>query len=181
MNDGVLTTKDFINQKNITGATKNVVPDNKKNVSIEYKYRFPPAPMGKSQTTINYKDKSMKLKMDDGVYVVPKNWNRAEKEKFHRFIITLGFEDVCEVNGKIKEEKKDDTPKIMIYKIGHPDNTKTEKVDGSVSVKIRGKDRKFDCVKGVVTTEKKEVFNAFLKKGWYEVSIEPKKEKKNES
>lgn len=175
MSDGILTTKDYMNQKNIEGAD-NPVPSKKKNLCIDYKYRFPPAPLGKSQTTIKYKDKLMKLEMMDGVYEVPKKWSNAEKEKFHQFILVLGFEDVSVVISEKKPGKKAEKSKTMIYKIGHPDNGKDEKVNGSVTIKINKENQKFDCVNGMIVTEKKAVFDAFIKKGWYEISVEQKKE-----
>lgn len=170
-NDGVLTSKDYFNQqKIISGEQKS--PDINKNNRIKYRYKFNSAPKGKSQTTIIFNKKPIIIEMEDGIYTLPDNFGKkSEKEKFHLFIQTLGFSDISEIEGIIKKKDEDNKKSKKIFKIGHPDNTKDFKVNGNVSISLDDKDLQFECIDGVVVTEDEKIFKAFIKKGWYEISI----------
>jgi hypothetical protein len=169
-NDGVLTSADFYNQKNI--EKEQVKPASfPKNVQIQRQYIFPPAPMGKSHTTIIFENKSMRIELIDKIYIPPKEWNESKLDKFHRVIQIYGFKDKSYVIGK-KEAKKEEKEKVKkIYKVGHPDNTSDEKVKGNVSINVNDKDYQFTLENGVIEITEEKIYKAFLKKGWYEVSI----------
>jgi hypothetical protein len=176
MNNGVLTTSDFIKKEQIEKDKNNKPRAIPKGVTLEYYYLFPPAPKGKSRTTIQFEDKPLKIEMTDGIYSPPKNWNRAKQEKFHAIITKIyKFEDKSRVTGN--PEKKEKKEKEYVYRIGHPENTPMEKVNGNVSIKVGQKEYQFECKNGVVETESKRIYNSFIKKGWYEMT---KQEKKNE-
>lgn len=171
-NEGVLTTKDFINQQQIiSGDIKPL--DIKVNNRILYRYKFPPAPKGKSQTTLYYKNKPFIIEMIDGVYTLPENKfkKKSEKEIFHLFMLNLGFIDMCEIedsNTKEDEDKniKDEKP---IFTLFHPDNTKDDKINGKVSVIVNEKEMEFDCVDGKVSTDDENILKAFIEKGWSQI------------
>jgi hypothetical protein len=173
-NDGVLTTSDFIKQKTIEKEQVKKPVSFSKNVKIERRYFFRPAPMGKSHVSITFEEKPMKIELIDGIFSPPKNWSENKLQKFNRVIQLLGFEDKCYVVGQGKQKEKKE--KKYIYAVGHPDNTADEKVTGNVAIKVGKKEYKFKLTDGVIETKEKSIYNAFIKKGWYEVSIKEDKE-----
>ena len=167
-NDGVLTSKDFFNQKKI--EKKQDKPASfPKDVQIERRYMFTPAPMGKAHTTIFFDNKPMKIELIDKIYTPPNDWDEAKRDKFHKVIQIFGFLDKSRVIGKkeIPKEKK----KNFIYKVGHPDNTTDEKVKGKVAITIENQEYQFTLEDGIVETKDEKVYKTFIKKGWYEVSV----------
>lgn len=179
MSDGVLTTKDFMAQQQVkAGSVK--APLVEKNVAIEHMFKLPSAPRGKSQTVIKYKGKVKKIEMTDGVYTMPKQILKKERPRLSHALQESGFINVSRIKGVVKPLEENKTEKKYIYTVGHPDNTKDEKISGKVSIEINKKNRKFDCEDGIVSTSEKDVYDAFIKKGWYEVSIEEDKEEDKE-
>lgn len=173
MNGGVLTSSDYLKQRDIEkGAVAKAAPI-PANIEVEFKYFFPPSPKGKSSTTIHFMGTPLKVELVDGYFSPPKKWSRAKKDIFHVFIQTLGFVDKSKAQVK-KDAKKKSKEKLKTYEyiVGHPDNTDAIKINGNVSVIIDTKEMKFECVEGVIKTKDKKIFDGFLKKGWYQVSIE---------
>lgn len=179
---GVLTTKEFGEKsKNKTGEPLGspVIPSRKVK-EIKRRVLFPDTIMGKSQTTISFKGKPLKIIMMDKIYTFPKEMDKPEEKELFSLLISLGFKDASITifeNGKEEEKpesKQNNTePKYeIVYKIGHPDNTKEIKFNGKVHAEIAGIPVPFECKNGMVETKSKPVYDSFIKKGWYSISVE---------
>ncbi len=169
MNDGVLTTKDFLYKNSVEKKKKEVSP-HKKDVIVKYQYRFDPAPMGKAKTVINFEEKKMTLEIIDKIYIPPKNWSISKQEKFKKIIINVyGFKDASFVDSVKKEEKQEE--KKLEYHLGHPDNSPDERINGELTIKIGRKNHKFKCENGIVKTDNIKIYEELLKKGWYQADI----------
>lgn len=174
MSDGVMTTKEFFGkQEEEKDQNQELETKKDKNKKIVYKFKFPPAPLGKCQTVLNFHGEEIKIVIQDGIYEPPKSFDKVKMRAFKVFLLANGFEDASFAVQK-GMRNKDAKSKKYEYIIGHPDNTVDKKITGNVSVNINGKDVKFKCKKGIIKTKDKKVYEAFIKKGWYEVSIEEK-------
>lgn len=177
---GILTSKDVLGEKNKDAGEKSPAPvKTPVDAKTIFKYKFPPAPLGKSQTTITFNNKTLVIEMMDGVYTFPE-MDRKDSKELEKLLAKLGFENVSTVGKKLVVEKVKEKKPEWIYKIGHPENTDEVKISGVVAVEIEGSSKQFECVEGVVTTESKQEYLAFREKGWYEVSI-TQKEKQDEN
>lgn len=181
---GVMTSSDFLGKDPPEGTAKAapspVSTPEKKQAEIRYRVRFGPAPLGKSCTSFTYKGDVVRINMVDGIYEFPKGMERGAAEAFMRELVKRGFVNAS-VSGRVPVKPEPPVaPKRYEYTVGHPDNEPENGITGSVSVTVKGIDTKFECVDGIVRTRDKAVYEAFLKKGWYEVSIEEIEEKVEE-
>lgn len=176
---GVLTSKELLDKQpgiKVAEAPASVTVFKRKGDSkITFRYKFPPAPLGQCQTTITYKGESKLLELLDGIYEFPE-MKRIEAEEFGAFLKGIGFVDASIIEPAPVEAVSVPKPEL-IYKVGHPENTKDGHfVEGVVAVEVQGVSKQFECVKGVVTLETEAEYRAFIEKGWYEVSITPREE-----
>ncbi len=163
---GVLTSSQFDKRKQSDGVVYVgktpppvvYVPDS----NVLCKYRFPPAPMGECNAFHEYKGEAYKLPLVDQVYTCPKNWSGKKKQFYMKMLTDMGWENVSET---IPPKPKT----VTTYFLGHPENTNMENVEGKIKVTVRGKEIELECVEGMITTEKKTVYQALIKKGYLEV------------
>jgi len=136
-------------------------------------YRFPVPVRGVSVVPLELKDEegnpvNIQVELKDGLFVVPKTWEKAKKIKYRAAFLAAGFEETSVMpDGKKVDGSKPPVKKYTFF-AGHPDNTETEKVNGKVSVEVRGKAVELDVIEGVVTTTVKGQYTALLKSGFYE-------------
>lgn len=153
---------DKINKKKETGRVYDVT----------YIFSFPPAPKGKSTTVVNISGKNKKIDLLDGKYYPKEDLTTGEITALSMDLISQGFEDVS--LNRLIPKKKGDKEQSFVYKVSHPENTDSEKKNGKVAVKVDNKEMSYQCKSGVVTTTKREVFDAFIRSGWNQVSVKEK-------
>lgn len=170
---GVLTSSQFDKRKESDGK----VYSGKKPSPTIYtpgsnvlcKYRFPPAPMGECNAFHAYKEEDYKLPLVDQVFTFPKNWSGVKKQFYMRMLTDLGWENVSSL---IPPKPKTTTEYFAL----HPENTNMENVNGMIKVQVGKKEIELECVEGMITTEKKTVYQALLKKGYLEAKAPRVKE-----
>ncbi len=162
---GVLTSSQFDKRKKSDGIAHSgtkpsptiYVPGS----NILCRYRFPPAPMGECNAFHAYKEEEYKLPLVDQVFTFPKNWSGKKKQFYMKMLTSLGWENVSE---RITKPPK----KEYTYFLMHPDHREYDGINGKVTVTVGKKEIELDCVEGIVTTEKKNVYQALMKKGFLE-------------
>lgn len=165
---GVFTSSQLLgNEKEKAGVAKANKPSHisRPNSGEVLAFRFPPAPRGESTAHVLINGKTEKLKLKDGVYNVPKSWKKEEKERFKASLIAAGFDDISYTVGQPKPKAPE---KKYKYFAGHPDNKDDEKVEGTVAVVVDGEELQLQCVKGMIETEDKKLYQALIEKGFYE-------------
>jgi len=158
---GVLTSSQFIHKKKSDGIAyageKPTAVINVPNSDVLCKFRFEPAPMGKCFAFHAYKEEAYKLPLVDQVYTFPKNWSGQKKQFYMKMLTDLGWKNVSEaIPKKLK----------YIYFLAHPENTDKENISGTIAVTVGKKEIKLECIEGMITTEKKNVYQALMKKGF---------------
>ena len=168
---GVLTSSQFkAIDKNI-GVVEGNKPSNRGKLNVEAvnALKFPPAPMGKSKATVLcdfYKAGQMSFELVDGIFTIPKQWNKDKKIKIKKLLLDDGWEDASYINGEPVTPPK--VKKKYTYFAGHPENTDTSKIECNVSIIVLGEELQLECIEGRITTENQNVYTALLGAGFYE-------------
>lgn len=146
------------------------ITEKKTKVRIVKQYLFPPAVMGEMQTTIHLAGQYWLLKIIDKIYT-PDARIMKHYDELNTYLLTNGFVD-CSQAVQVGETEETATKIKRIYKVGHPDNSPHTKKEGDVSVRVDGVDIPLKCVKGIVTTDKKKIYDILISQGWYEAGID---------
>jgi len=172
---GVKTSSDLFNRKdkNVGVVHSGPKPNIINSPDAIIGFRFPTPVRGKSSISLdigevnkNGQSTYKKVELSDGVFKIPKSWTVKKKNAYKMALLKAGFEEFAEL--PVGESKKKEPPKQYIYFAGHPDNKDDEKIDGNIAVTVGEKEIQLEVVEGIVETEKKEVYDALLVKGYYE-------------
>lgn len=142
---------------------------------VDRSYIFEPAPMGNSSASFYYTDpetnekKEITINLIDKVFVIPGNWDLKKRVRHEKMLLLNGFKETTVINNDAGEKilKVD---KEKVYKLGHPENTDTLKINGKVSAHTAIGEILVDCVNGIIRTVNKDIFDALLKQGFYHIT-----------
>lgn len=146
-------------------------------------FQFPSPIMGESTVSLDVGDVDKEknpvftqLKLEDGCFTIPKEWDDQKRIRYRDAFLKAGFEETDFVEGKPR--RKRGPAKKYKYFAGHPDNTKTKKVEGEVAFEFGGKEMQLELVNGVIETEDKKFYAYLLDSGYYEAKkpVEIKKD-----
>jgi hypothetical protein len=144
--------------------------EKKTKLRIVKQYLFPPAGMGEMQTTIHLAGQYWILKIIDKIYT-PDAKIMKHYDVLNTYLLTNGFVD-CSQSVQVGETEETITKIKRIYKVGHPDNSPSVRKNGDISLRVDEEDIHLKCVKGIVTTDKKKIYDTLISQGWYEAGIE---------
>ena len=170
---GVLTSSQFDRKKKSDGVVRigktqgPAIYEPGRNVICMY--RFPPAPMGECNAFHAYLEKDYKLPLVDQVFTFPKQWSGKKKQFYMKMLVDLGWENVSET---AKPPVKTTTE----YFLAHPENTDSDLINATIYVTVGKKEIELECEEGMITTTKKNVYQALIKKGYLEAKAPRVKE-----
>ena len=152
-----------------------------KKVKVKKCYYFPPAPMGKSQTSIEINidgnKEIIQIQMVDGIYEINKHFSNKKKEAINNFIVNSGVffdlsyvvpEEIEEKKEEIKEgkKKKNKTEWILL----HPDG-EAENVNFHYDYEFDGKKYKVECINSKVKITDTKLCEHLQCVGWEIVGL----------
>jgi len=173
---GVLTSGQFFKKQENAGiaypTNKSVVTKKLPTKDVLYRFKFDAAPRGESDAFTAFEDKDIRLALVDGIFTIPKDWSTIKKDLYVKMFHKMGWRDVSErITSKPVEKKKD-----LVYFVGHPDNSETERVNGNLTIVIGKKELQLECKDGMITTSNKRIYQALLRQGFYELKAPRVKE-----
>lgn len=166
---GVKTSSDFLKRKDPNAGVVNrgSKPDFRNHPDHIIVFRFPTPVQGESSIFLNVGEKKpTRIKLKDGSYTLPANWEKRKKSIYRKALLDAGL--IEEATFKEGTTKKKAPAKKFTYFAGHPDNQADEKKSGKTVLTIKDENIDLEIVEGVITTTDKNVYDALIKKGYYE-------------
>lgn len=172
---GVKTSSDLFKRKdkNAGAVFSGPKPDLRTNPDHIIVFRFPTPIRGESSLFLNVGDTdkeknpvNTRIKLKDGSFEIPKTWEKRKKIIYRQALLDAGLEESATLPDG--STKKKEPAKKYTYFAGHPDNRDDEKQSGKTVITIKDKNIDLEIVDGVITTTDKKIYDALIKKGYYE-------------
>lgn len=147
-------------------------------MTIEYVATFAKGAKGECNTGFyDAENKLVKVKLIDGVVVMPKFENEGKKLEFTKLLTANGFEGVYRDDKTPVNPKVDPVDGDIVYSLLHPDHSEQSPFNNEFILDKGGlfsKKVTINVVNGVVKTQQKKVADALIEKGFSLTSAKPK-------
>lgn len=178
---GVKTSSDLLKRKDpsIGVVNRGSKPDFRNHPDYIIVFRFPTPVQGETSIFLNVGEKKpTRIKLKDGIFEIPSSWVKGKKAIYRKSLLDAGLLE--EATFKDGTTKKKAPAKKFTYFAGHPDNQDDNKMSGKTVIAVKGEDIDLEIVEGVITTTDKKIYDALIKKGYYEAK-QPEEIKEEEN
>ena len=166
---GVKTSSDLFKRKdkNAGAVFSGPKPDLRTSPDHIIVFRFPTPIQGESSIFLNVGEKKpVRIKLKDGAFTLPTTWEKSKKNIYRQALLYAGLlEEAVFKEGVLKKKA---AAKKFTYFAGHPDNQDNNKMSGKTVITIKDENIDLEIVEGIITTDDKKVYDALIKKGYYE-------------